>query len=174
LRPCEGLSTRGISANDILELTLAAGKLAVSVRRRHVVTASQKIDTILAIVRCGHRRVTELDAECSGSDEVVPACYLGQGRVVLGSRQATRVDESTKRITSQISTVRVKLTSSVVGQKTNTSLSDMTSYLNIGAGLHELSTGDSASWHNTSAVTFLSAVSNNGSLNITDLTVRGG
>jgi hypothetical protein len=44
------LSTKGIGANDILELTLAAGELAIHVRHGHVVTASQKIDTTADII----------------------------------------------------------------------------------------------------------------------------
>jgi len=42
--------------------------------------------------------------------------------------------------TYQVSTVRVKLTSGIVRSETNTSLVETTSYLDIGAGPHELLT----------------------------------
>jgi hypothetical protein len=38
------LTVGGINANDILKVTVAAGELAIGVRRGHVVGASQKID----------------------------------------------------------------------------------------------------------------------------------
>jgi hypothetical protein len=39
------LTVGGVDANDILQFTLAAGELAISVRCGHVVIASQKINS---------------------------------------------------------------------------------------------------------------------------------
>jgi len=39
------LTVGGINANDILKVTVAAGELAIGVRRGHVVGTSQKIDS---------------------------------------------------------------------------------------------------------------------------------
>jgi hypothetical protein len=83
------LSIGGVDTNDILEVTITAGELAVNICRGHVVSASQKINTtaeyapvrnvackytmgtdkLLAIIRTGHSVITEFDAEQSRPNE---------------------------------------------------------------------------------------------------------
>lgn len=155
MRPGEGLASGGIGTNNILEFTLAAGEFVIRVGCGHVISAPQKIESVLAVVRRGNSGVTDLDAEDAGTDEVVPAGSLEQGGVVLCAGKTARVDETANGVTEQISTVGIELSSSIITSKTDTSLVEVSSNLDVSAGLHELSTSDGTGGHDTSTMACL-------------------
>jgi hypothetical protein len=70
--------------------------------------------------------------------------------------------------------MRVKLSSGIRGVETDTALVEVASDLNVSTSLHELSTGDGASRHDTGAMTWLRTVCNDGGLNITNQSSCGG
>jgi hypothetical protein len=152
LRPGESLSVAGVSTNNVLKITLAAGELVVSVGGGHVVGASNEIVDVLAVVRGGDCGVAEFDAEGSTADEVVPLDSLELCGVVLSTRETGRVYESTERVSGQVSTVRVKFSSGVVHLETETGVVDVPSDLNVGTCPHELGASDGTFRNNTGTV----------------------
>jgi hypothetical protein len=156
-----------IATDNILELALAGGKLAVLVGGRHVVQTPEEIITVLAVVWLSNGRVAELHAELATTNKVVPLNGLLVSLVVAG-REAGWVDETTKRVASKVSTVRIELSSSVCVVETNTGLLDTTGNLDVRAGTHELDTGKGALLDTAGAVAVLGAVRDDSGLNVTD------
>jgi hypothetical protein len=152
LRPGDSLSVSGVSTNNVLEFTLAASELVICVRVRHVVFASNKIVDVLAVIRSGDGRVAELDAEGSTTDEVVPLNSLEFGAVALSTRETGTVDESTERVSSQISTVRIELSSRIVRLETKSAVLDVPSDLDVSTCFHELGAGNRTCRDETAAM----------------------
>lgn len=102
-----------IDTREILIVTLARGKGTILGVVGSIVGTTDTIEDVLAVV-CGVRasRVTSLDTESIASHEVVPFNDLLQ---VFGiTTESIGVKETTKRVTTQISTMGIEFTSVVV------------------------------------------------------------
>lgn len=88
--------------------------------------------------------------------------------IAIAGGETVGEDQRTERVASAISTVRVELSSAIVGIQTDALLVNEASDLDVGGGLEELDGGDGASRHNPAAMGVLGAVRNRCSLNVTD------
>lgn len=95
------------------------------------------LHSLLAVVRGGVvGRITKLEAELTRTDEVVPALGLLIGRVVP-RRETGGVDETTERVTGQVRSVRVELSSAIVCSEVDGALVEQADDLDVCGGFHE-------------------------------------
>jgi len=188
LLPRDGNSVRNVLAGLHLQITVAGGERVGCVRVRHalrrtcsylhyddrvegnlLVIASDQVKNVLAIIGGRDGRVANLDAELTASDELRPVAALDG--LVVRRRKAVRENEAAKRVTVQISTMRVKLTARVGRIEVDASLVQEAGDLNVRTRLQELHSGESASRHDPSSVPRLAAVSHHSGLDVPNETV---
>lgn len=155
LRETPTRSVCGVGSNLVLQLALAREKGSRRIRRWHVVLATEQVvmldghpqqaglfiasplHSLLAVVRGGVvGRITKLEAELTRTDEVVPALGLLIGRVVP-RRETGGVDETTERVTGQVRSVRVELSSAIVCSEVDGALVEQADDLDVCGGFHE-------------------------------------
>jgi hypothetical protein len=91
-------------------------------------------------------------------NSLVPLNHLLEGVVLTTiGREAVRVDETTERVTTEVSAVRVELSPGVVLLEVDLGLVNETDDLHVVRGLHELDTLESAGGDETSTATGLGA-----------------
>jgi len=153
-----------------LEITFAIFEHSLRVGAGwHVIRATNKIEDVLAVVRFLDRIITGFETEGTRTDEKTPVIDLRD--FTTGSREIVRENKSSKGISREISTVRIKLSATVGGIQTNAGLVELPSNLNVGGGPHELKAGEGSCRDNASAVTMHSAVSHDCSFNITNQSI---
>jgi len=164
----------GVDTREVLVVTQARLEDTVLVRSRSIVLAADTIEEMLAVVG-GVRiqRVTRLETEHVGAHEVVPFNDLDHvgGAVGIALRQAVGEDESTKGVTTFVSTVRVHLSSTVIRVHVDQALLDPTSNLDVGRGLHELDTSKSSFGDDASTPFVGCAPSDGGSLGSSNILI---
>jgi hypothetical protein len=104
----------------------------------------------------GARRIADLETESVTAHEVVPLDDLLIA-VVVAARPSSGVNETTERVTTEIGTVGVKLSSEVIGLEVDEGLVDKTDDLDVVWGPHELETRKCTSGDETRAMTGLGA-----------------
>jgi len=156
-RPCYGLTVRGVDTNDVLNVTVTLGELAILGSRRHVERAADEIITVLAVVGGADGVVACLEAELVSTDEGIPVEDLGQS-VSIRVRGSVGEDDTTKRVTLEIGTVGVEFSSRVGGVETNTLVLDEADDLDVSGSLCPLETGDGTRRDETCAMGVFGAV----------------
>jgi len=163
-----------VDAGEVLVGTLAGLKSTVLGVVRSVIGTSDTVEDMLAVVGgIGASRVTDLETENVAAHEVVPLDDLPIGLLV--GRKTGGVYKTTKGVTTEISTVGVELSSSIVGQDVDLGLVDDTDNLLIVRSLHILDTFKGARGDETRAMTWLGAPSDFFSLRAADIaeSIRG-
>jgi len=159
-----------VGANRFLVVTEARLENVGSVGSRHVVVASKLVVDVLAVVEVGGIvGRASLEAEHARSHEVVPLRDL----LDLAS-ESGRVDQATKWVTTAICSVRIKLSSTIVGIDVDHLLIDETDNLDVSGSRQPLYTGDGTSGDDTGAVTGLGAPCDLGSFRVADGAVGSG
>lgn len=147
----------GVDTGEVLVVTLARFECSVLGVVGSIVSASDTIEDMLAVVgSIGTGRVAGLEAECATAHEVVPLNHL-LVTVVVAVRPGGGVDKATEGVATEVGTVRVKLSSVVIRGEVNEGLVDETNNLDIVGGLHELNTLKGTSGDETATVTGLGA-----------------
>lgn len=130
----------------------------------HVVRAAHTVVNVLAVgalVTCGGGRVTNRDAEGVATHEVGPVNDLLVTVIVATvAGEGVGVHQTTKGVPTQVSAVRVELSSVVISSHVDLDLVEVTSDLDVSAGLQELDTLESTLGDETSAVAGLGAPGN--------------
>ena len=146
----------GINAREILIVTLAGLESPVLGVVGGIISASDTVENVLTVVSgVGTGGITNLEAENASPHEVMPFDDLLIVGVAAGPSGG--VDETTKRVTTEVSAVGVELSSIVVSGEVDEGLVDETNDLDVVRSLHKLNTLKSAGGDETSAVTGLSA-----------------
>lgn len=189
LSPGHGHTVDGVLARwgHVIRVANLEGAVDAAVIREGVVSAADAIVNVVAklgAVSIGG--VAHLQAENAATDEVNPFDDLGIGRrtVLLGlvcgvegiGIRAIGIgeDNSTKRVSLLISTVRIQFASLITGCEADLGLVNVTNDLNVILGIQPLHTSDSTSRDNTSAVTGLGAPSNFTGLTLANSVIRLG
>lgn len=96
--------------------------------------------------------------------------------VLVVTAPSIRVNETTKGVSAEVSTMRVHFPSGVVGPEVGLCLVDKTDDLNVVWGSHELNTLEGATWDETSAMARLGTPRDGLVLGFTNSggTIRGG
>jgi len=131
-----------------------------------VVGASDSVEDMLAIVgRVGASGVTGFEAEGIGTYEVGPLDHLN-----VSTTATERVGEhdTSHRVTTEISTVGVHLTTVVIRRHVEFGLVDEAHGLDVVRGLQELDTSQGASGNETGTVARLAAPGNHLAFDFTD------
>lgn len=102
------------------------------------------------MVCTGGGGVTDGEAKLVSTDEAVPVHDLLEGVVVpVVARESVGVHQATKRVATQVGTVRVELSSVVTGLQVDLSLVDETGELDVLASLENLYTRQDTRWDET-------------------------
>jgi hypothetical protein len=160
----------GVDTREVLVVTQATLKDTINVSGRGIVLASNTIEDVFAeICSIGTSGIACLEAEDSPSHEVVPFNYLLEVVGITGiRREGVREEETSEWVTTSISTMRVHLSSRIIGFHVDKLLLDEADDLDVSGGLHELNTGESAGWDHTSSAAGLGAPCNGFTFGITD------
>jgi len=154
----DGTGSICINARIVLIITLARCKAAVLSVVRGIVKAADTIKDVLAKVcsmcTCG---IASLQAKGTTTHEIVPFNDLLICAVVAAPR--SRVEETSERITSEVGTVGIQLTTKVVRRQIDLSLVNKTNNLDVVRSPHELDTSESTRRNHASAMTGLRAPS---------------
>jgi hypothetical protein len=124
-----------------------------------VVGTTNSIEDVLAeICSMCASRVTSLETESMATHEVMPFNDLLE--VVGVTAESIGIEETTERVTTEISTMRVEFTSCVRILQVNLGLINEADNLNVVGSPHELNALEGASREDTGAVTGLGAPGN--------------
>jgi len=118
-----------VDTREVLAVTLAAFEHTRGIRGRGIVLATDTIEYVLAVA-CSvwSARVACLQAECTSTHKVVPFDSLDVVVGVSGGcREGISEKETTKGVSTLIGTVRIHLTTIVVGGNVDVGLVDETS-----------------------------------------------
>jgi hypothetical protein len=140
-----------VDTGEVLVITKAGLESSVLGSVGGVVRAADTIKDVLAEVGgIGTSGVADLEAESIATHEVVPFNNLLVG-VVGAIAESVREDETTKRISSQVSTVGIEFTTKIVRLDVDQGLIDETNNLDVIRSPHELHTLEGTSGDNTSS-----------------------
>jgi hypothetical protein len=154
----------GVDTRVVLVLTEAALEDTINVGSGGVVLAADTVIDMLAEVgSVGAGGVAGLEAEGSTTHEVVPFDGL-----LVAVTPGRGEEETTKWVTTLISTVGVEFSSGVISLDVDEVLLDETGDLDVVGSLHELETSDGTSRDDTSTMAGLGAPGNALTLNVTD------
>ena len=118
----------GVYAGEVLVVTLARFERAILGVVGCVVGASNTVVNMLTVVgSVGTSRVTDLEAENATAHEIVPLDNLLV--TAVPARPTSRVDKTAERVATQVSAVRVKLSSIVISLEVDQGLVDETNDL---------------------------------------------
>ena len=135
----------GVDAGEVLVVTFA--RLEGTILRvvgGVVGTSDTVVDMLAEVSGVGASRVASLETENAAAHEVMPLDDL-LVTVVVAVRPSGGVEEATKGVTTEISAVRVKFPSRVIGGEVDLGLVDKTDDLDVVWGPHELNTLESTS-----------------------------
>jgi len=146
----------GVDAREVLVVTLAGLESTVLGSVWRVVGASDTVVNMLAVASSvGASRVASLKTESIAAHEVVPLDDLLVGAVVTGPSGG--VEETAERVTTEIGTVGIELSSKVIRLEVDEGLVDKTNDLDVVWGPHELNTLKGTSGDETRAMAGLGA-----------------
>lgn len=161
-----GTSGISVDTGEVLALAKAALEDTISIGSRSVVLATDTIKDVLAVVgSIGASGIASLETEGVSTHEVVPFDGLDEATTVgpgIGEK------ETTKWVTTLISTVGVEFSSRVISLNVDQVLLDETSDLDIVGGPDELDTSEGTVGDATSTISGLGAPGNALTLNVTD------
>lgn len=166
----DGGEGSGIASSGLV-VTIAGEEDTGGIGSGHVEVATFGIVDVLAIIRVRDRVIASLEAELVASDEAVPVVDLGDGSLAGG--QVVGEDQTTERVSGQISTVGIEFSSRVVRGEADSGLVEETGDLDVSWGLDELHSSKRTASKETSAVAWLRAVCDDLSLDVSDNTIRG-
>lgn len=115
-----------------------------------------------------HRAISNYSHRRREQDVLVPLVNLSVSVVVGVGAERVRVDETTEGVTTEISTVGVKLSSTIARLDVDLRLVDEADDLDVARGLGELHAGKGASGDQARAVTLLGAPSDLLTLRVTN------
>jgi len=156
------LAVGGINTGEVLVLALARDEGSVLSSVGCVVGAADTVVDVLAelgSIRTGG--VANLETELTATHEIVPFDDLLEGVVVaVVAGEAVRVDQASKRVTTQVGTMGIQFTTRVTVFDVNESLLDEADDLHIIGRPHELDTGEGALGYEPGTATRLGAPGN--------------
>jgi hypothetical protein len=159
LRVCHRDAVGDVDTDGSFEISITYFEGTVLSIVGHVVRAANLIVSVLAVCRLvctGGGGITDGEAKLVPTDEAVPVHDLLESVVVpIVAREGVRVHQATKRVATQVGTVRVKLSSVVTGLHVDLSLVDEAGELDILASLENLYTLQDTLWDETGPPTTL-------------------
>jgi hypothetical protein len=167
----DGLAILDVGSGEVLDITLALFEDTILGVVGNIVVAANSVVDVLAVVPVvGVGRVASLEAEAVATEEQVPLDDLSGVAV-----ESIGEEETTHRVTTEISTVGVHLSSPVTLENVDLGLVDEADSLDVGLGLDPLNTGQGVGGNETRAVSGLGAPSDHDTLDVTDFlaVVRG-
>jgi len=153
----EGLDSAGrvgVNSWGILVITVAHSELALGVSSGSHHVAANAIENVVAVLgRVCYCRVTGLEAEDGRAHVVVPFDDLLVAVVVAAvAGESVGVYETTKWVTTEISSVGVQLASTIIGLHANIGLVDGADNLDVPRCLQDLNTSEGSGGHDTGAM----------------------
>jgi len=149
LSVCHDPTVRGVNAREVSVLGVAGFEDVIPSAVGSIVSTTNAVEDVLAVASSiGFRRITSLQAESVAAHEVGPLNDLNE-RTVPNVRE----HDTTHRVATEISTVRVHFTSVVTGEHVNLGLVDETNDLDVIGSSQILHTSNGSSRNETCTMT---------------------
>lgn len=159
------LAILGVGADKVHVVTLADLEDAILSVVGGVIGATDTVVLVLAVeVVVGAGGVANLHAELASADEEMPADDL-----LNSVTEGAGVYKATNRVTTEVKTERVHLSSVVCSDHVNLGLVQEASDLDVVGSLNPLKTGEGSLGDNTTSVTILGTPSHHLAFNFTNL-----